>query len=107
MQLGLEEARSRAKDAIIRARSSFIGNQQDVPDFLQDNEYIKSGYRVNHSSCCLATKSLFTCHNESVNVWSHLLGSLCFFGLFIGLCCLILPFRFESGRQLIKEYESR
>jgi len=83
---------------------AFIGHKDEAPEFLQDNEYIVTGYRINHSSFCVALKSLFTCHNESVNVWSHLIGSLVFIGFFIGFCFYVIPRRFQYGNQLISEY---
>ena len=106
MKQNIVDAKTAAKGAIERARRAFIGNKEDIPEYLQDNEYIISGYRVNHDSCCEATKSLFTCHNESVNIWSHLLGAVLFLCLFVGLCCLLIPFRFKVGRSLIQEFEN-
>eukprot|EP00297_Palpitomonas_bilix_P006659 CAMPEP_0113866772 /NCGR_PEP_ID=MMETSP0780_2-20120614/52_1 /TAXON_ID=652834 /ORGANISM="Palpitomonas bilix" /LENGTH=405 /DNA_ID=CAMNT_0000851647 /DNA_START=97 /DNA_END=1311 /DNA_ORIENTATION=- /assembly_acc=CAM_ASM_000599 len=50
---------------------------QQAPDHLQDNEYIKTGYRTNYSFWhCV--KSLFFLHNETVNIWTHLLGLVLF-----------------------------
>ena len=55
-----------------------LGNFEDVPKFLQQNEYIKKGYRMNCNSLSSAFKTLFFLHNESVNVYSHLLGAIVF-----------------------------
>jgi hypothetical protein len=47
----------------------------ELPDYLKDNEFIRTGYRANtgfHGSL----KSLFRLHNESGNVWTHLVGAL-------------------------------
>mmetsp|Transcript_15593 Transcript_15593/g.26845 ORF Transcript_15593/g.26845 Transcript_15593/m.26845 type:complete len:369 (-) Transcript_15593:49-1155(-) len=52
----------------------------EVPDWVRDNEYILTGYRV-HFSFGLCLRSLFRIHNETVNVWSHLLGFFLFLGL--------------------------
>jgi predicted membrane channel-forming protein YqfA (hemolysin III family) len=43
---------------------------------LKDNEFIKHGYRINFDSTIKVAKSLFMLHNESVNIWSHLIGSM-------------------------------
>ncbi len=43
---------------------------------MKDNEYIKHGYRINFNSTYKVAKSLFMLHNESVNIWTHLLGAL-------------------------------
>ena len=58
-----------------------IGTYQEAPEFIQDNEYIKSGYILNCSTFKKTFKSLFICHNETINIWSHLLGALFFFSL--------------------------
>jgi hypothetical protein len=80
------EAQLKASQALKRAQKAWIGSCDDVPDHEVDNEFIKSGYRINHHTCCRSIKSLFTCHNESVNVWTHLLGAIFFFFLFLLLC---------------------
>jgi adiponectin receptor len=47
-------------------------------EFLRDNEFIVNGYRLHFNSAGKIIKSLFMFHNESFNVWSHLLGVLIF-----------------------------
>jgi adiponectin receptor len=55
----------------------------EAPDHLVDNEFIHRGYRIGYNySIKTILKSLFEFHNESVNVWSHLLGMI-FFGAFM------------------------
>ena len=63
-----------AKDAI----TAYIGNIADAPSFLVDNEYIKTGYRINYNSVLDIVKSMFQRHNELVNVWSHFIGMITF-----------------------------
>lgn len=45
--------------------------------YLADNSYIRSGYRLHYSTrdCIL---SLFELHNETLNVWTHIVGSFIF-----------------------------
>ncbi|CAH0519887.1 unnamed protein product [Peronospora belbahrii] len=45
--------------------------------YLADNSYIRSGYRLHYSvrDCFL---SLFELHNETLNVWTHMVGSFIF-----------------------------
>ena len=62
------------EDKYSKKSNQVVGTYNDAPDFIKDNEYIKRGYRVNCDSVKKVTKSLFYLHNESVNVWSHLLG---------------------------------
>lgn len=51
-------------------------------EFIKDNEYIRHGYRMNFNSCRKILNSLFMIHNETANVWSHLLGVFIFLCLF-------------------------
>lgn len=50
----------------------------DLPPWRRDNAYILSGYRPTSNSFSLSLKSLLYLHNETVNIWSHLLGALTF-----------------------------
>jgi predicted membrane channel-forming protein YqfA (hemolysin III family) len=52
---------------------------------MRGNRFILSGYRLNHSTYSDTIWSLFTVHNESVNVWSHVLGAKLFIGMIIYL----------------------
>ena len=58
-----------------------VGTYEEAPKFIQDNEYIKTGYLLNCNSYKRACKALCICHNELINTWSHLLGALFFIGL--------------------------
>lgn len=63
-----------------------IGKFDEAPDYLRDNEYIKRGYLLNCHSIKLVLRSLFRWSNESLNVWTHLLG-----------CLLAVVFIFYTG----------
>ncbi|KAJ3547772.1 hypothetical protein NM208_g1348 [Fusarium decemcellulare] len=43
--------------------------------FMMDNEFILSGYRPASYSYLKSMASIFEVHNETANIWSHLLGS--------------------------------
>ncbi|KAG8367451.1 hypothetical protein BUALT_Bualt16G0073500 [Buddleja alternifolia] len=53
---------------------------KELPDYMKDNEYILNYYRANWP-IKEALFSLFRWHNETLNVWTHLLGFLLFVGL--------------------------
>ncbi|XP_010250377.1 PREDICTED: heptahelical transmembrane protein 1-like [Nelumbo nucifera] len=53
---------------------------KDLPDYMKDNEYILDYYRANWP-LKEAAASVFRWHNETLNVWTHLLGFLLFLGL--------------------------
>jgi len=62
----------------------YIGTQVETPDWqCAHGSKIETGYRINHHSFSQALSSLFTVHNETVNVWTHLLGCLFFIGTLV------------------------
>uniref|UniRef100_A0ACB8E916 Progestin and adipoQ receptor member 3 n=1 Tax=Sphaerodactylus townsendi TaxID=933632 RepID=A0ACB8E916_9SAUR len=63
---------------------------EQIPVFLKDNPYITDGYRA-YLPSRLCLKSLFILSNETVNIWSHLLGFFLFFVLGIYDMTSVLP----------------
>ena len=91
MMSNLEEFSENTKIKVnrVRLKLSFIGTKKEINDsgiYSGDYDYIDTGYRVNHNSNKELIKSLFTWHNETVNVWSHLFGVI----LFAFLCMVLL-----------------
>ncbi|KAI7873033.1 hemolysin-III related-domain-containing protein [Spinellus fusiger] len=79
------------------AKAAVVGAQRllqfhELPVEWQENEYVHSGYRFYQSSrACL--RSIFMIHNETMNIWSHLLGFIFFaclsvYGFHVTLKCL-------------------
>lgn len=57
----------------------FIGGATEAPMHLVDNEFIRRGYRIGYNKSVGAIfRSLFEMHNETINVWSHMLGMVFF-----------------------------
>ena len=56
---------------------------ESLPDWYKDNSLIVNGYRAPNPSVTYCLKSLFYLHNESGNIFSHLIGSILFTILFI------------------------
>jgi adiponectin receptor len=52
-----------------------------LPTWQRDNKYILAGYRPSSGSCRQSLKSLRYIHNESVNIYTHLLGVIIFAAL--------------------------
>eukprot|EP00164_Ancoracysta_twista_P002646 GFYU01003521.1.p1 GENE.GFYU01003521.1~~GFYU01003521.1.p1 ORF type:complete len:299 (+),score=39.47 GFYU01003521.1:126-1022(+) len=46
---------------------------EKIPDHMKDNPHIHHGYRVNYTFL-ESLMSLFTVHNELINVWTHLVA---------------------------------
>ncbi|XP_072352332.1 progestin and adipoQ receptor family member 3a isoform X4 [Scyliorhinus torazame] len=67
---------------------------EQIPSFLKENPYITDGYRAYlPSKLCLKrwVRDLFILSNETVNIWSHLLGFFLFFSLGIYDMTTVLP----------------
>ena len=56
---------------------------EDVPQWLQHNDYLRSFHRPVLPSLELCFWSIFRLHNQTTNIWSHLLGALLFNFLFM------------------------
>ncbi|KAI0987385.1 hypothetical protein GJ496_008116 [Pomphorhynchus laevis] len=60
-----------------------------LPLWMQDNEYLLSGYRPPLPSVRACLASVFRMHTETINIWTHLLGALIFVCWFANF--LLLP----------------
>ncbi|KAK8602127.1 hypothetical protein V6N13_058219 [Hibiscus sabdariffa] len=63
-----------------RSSSYVLVSYKELPEYMKDNEFILNYYRANWS-LKEALFSIFRWHNETLNVWTHLLGFLLFLGL--------------------------
>lgn len=67
-------------------RQPYIGDIDDAPEYQKYNPFIKTGYRIGYRSWSWTLWSIFQCHNETVNVWTH------FIGFWITLVSLLIVF---------------
>lgn len=87
---------SKAKELEAKVEHAILVLWDDLPDWRRDNAYILSGYRASSNSYLGSFKSLFWLHNESVNIWTHLIGSLVFPVVGIFMFVIIAP-RYPSA----------
>lgn len=66
-------------------KHGFIGSWVHLPEGMIDNEFLLTGYRIGFKGFTNGLRTLFILHNETVNIWSHLLGKLLFVGFLIGV----------------------
>ena len=59
-----------------KAKSTLTVLWKDVPQWMRDNQHIHSGYRPASNSYWTSATSLGYLHNESVNIWTHLIGAI-------------------------------
>lgn len=58
-------------------------NYDQLPQYMKDNDFIRTSYRPLMNSYLLAFSSVFRLHNETVNIWSHIIASLIYSAIFI------------------------
>jgi adiponectin receptor len=63
----------------------------DLPSWQRDNHYIHSGYRPQSNSFSRSFSSLSYIHNETVNIYTHLLGAAASLICSVYLHALIKP----------------
>lgn len=81
---------------------SVVGSYEEAPPFAQDNEYIRGGYRIHFDTAKKIIKSLFICHNESANVWTHLCGTFLFIFLISYVAIWVSPRFVFPSYEVIK-----
>lgn len=71
---------------------------EELPPWLRDNHHIHTGYRPASSSFLVSFQSLAYVHNETVNIYSHLLPSLVALPAGFRLYQILAP-RYQSASQ--------
>ncbi|EYC32819.1 hypothetical protein Y032_0002g1109 [Ancylostoma ceylanicum] len=56
-------------------------NFEYLPEWLQDNEYLRTGHRPPLPSFSSCFKSIFALHTETGNIWTHMYGCVAFIGV--------------------------
>ena len=64
----------------------FLSHIDEAPIWCVENRYLLTGYRNGCHSFDKTLKTLFRKHNETMNIWTHLIGMIFFISL-----CFILP----------------
>lgn len=89
---------SAVKDAGAKIQEALVVLWDDLPSWQQDNQYILSGYRPASGSFAKSFASLTYLHNESVNIFSHLIPAIGFILLAFALLRIIVP-RYDTITQ--------
>ncbi|KAF1932705.1 HlyIII-domain-containing protein [Didymella exigua CBS 183.55] len=74
-----QEFKNKATQAEAKLDKKLTHLWHEIAPWQQDNAYITSGYRAQSNSYAKSWKSLFYLHNETVNIYTHLLGAVVFF----------------------------
>jgi adiponectin receptor len=84
--MSAKQRKSKATAAILenathleeQVASALTVSWNDLPLWQQDNHFIHSGYRPASFSFKKSLESLGYLHNESINIYSHLVGAIAF-----------------------------
>merc|ERR1712196_448488 len=63
--------------------AEYIGEYNELSDWEKDNEFLIRGYRINYTNWSSLIKSTCIFHNETINIWTHLIPALSFIALII------------------------
>jgi len=85
----------------LKKKNRRIGRKEDASEWHIHNEYIHYGYRTKHDFLDL-TVSCFEYHNETINIWTHIIGALIFGGLLFYTVFLYNPLEAQKNK-LFKE----
>lgn len=66
-----------------------VVHHHSLPHWLKDNEYILRGHRPQLRSFRECFRSIFRLHTETGNIWTHLIGFVCF--LVLSIMFLVRP----------------
>jgi hypothetical protein len=65
----------------------YLGTIDEAPSWQTAGYFLETGWRINFNTWSKAFKTLFMIHNETVNVWSHLVAALFFIALLFYVPC--------------------
>ena len=80
---------------------AFIGTYEQIKEsgeLFPDNKLLRNGFRIGYNDFRLCFKSLFQCHNELLNIWTHLLGAIFFI-----LCIFWFLFFYDRPAEIYQQ----
>lgn len=95
----------RRRPVVQREIRAFLTSFDQAPKHLRDNPFIRRGYRVGHSAKD-AIISAFKLHNESGNIWTHLIGFIVFL-ILTAVTVKLRPMPFRLGAEALTVVEER
>ncbi|OMJ74385.1 hypothetical protein SteCoe_26712 [Stentor coeruleus] len=89
------------EDMLPSSCSERVDELDEFHKFQQDNEFIIKGYRLYFNTTKKILRSLFLVHNETVNIWTHLVGALMFLMIILSF---VFSTDFSSNTLIYKSY---
>ena len=84
----------------------YIGDLDDpnLEEHNKDNLYMLTGYRICFNTYRDCFNSLFMIHNETMNVWSHLIGAILFSGMVVYIITFLSPTSLHNSDSLVQRW---
>ena len=84
----------------------YIGDLDDpnLSEYYKKNRYLKTGYRVRFNTFRACAESLFMVHNETLNVWSHLIGTIFFVAMLFYVTIYLSPTSMHQQTNLVDKW---
>jgi hypothetical protein len=79
------------EESIKTIGAPYLGPIHEAPEWETNGYYIETNWRINYNTYEKCMDTLFMWHNETVNVWSHILGCLFFFCLMFWIYFYLAP----------------
>lgn len=99
-------AKEVAGTAVIHASETVwkVCHFNNLPKWMQDNEFLHSGHRPPLPSFSACLKSIFRLHTETGNIWTHLLGAVLFLALFVYMFITFSDYKTATDRLILGIY---
>merc|ERR1711864_1860 len=79
----MEERLTGDGEGMVKVKHWELIKFEDLPDWLRDNEFIRTRHRPELRSYEECYRSILMLHTETGNIWTHLFGCIVFLGLFL------------------------
>ena len=99
--LQVKEERRVTEDVLQDVDVFTLLHWDDLPPWQRNNVYVLIGHRRASASHLASLRSIFRIHNETVNIWAHMLGSVAF-----GLTGLVFWLQYD-GREDVDQSDVR
>ena len=73
---------------------------------MKDNPHLKTGFRVCFHTYYDCARSLFMLHNETMNVWSHLIGASIFVFMAFYVLIYLKPTSLHESASIVSRWSS-
>jgi hypothetical protein len=85
VEAGCSPAAGCDADALLLTEATTQGRVDQLPSWFVPSPYVHSGYRLGHHTVAACLRSVLALHNDTLNIWSHLVAFLAWLWLAVGV----------------------